>query len=174
MDLLRSSGPFNSALEQIMDESEFERKTLANIEEFGCSVLHIAAEDDLPPFSYSVGITKVSKAPELVVIGLKQPIAHFIVNEYNKRVRSGEQFVSGNRYSDFIEGFEVQAQTVDPSFYSEYVGYNLWLYDGPNFEVLQFIYPTTSGVWPWEPGASEWFRSNQPILSTQSIENNAR
>ena len=156
-----------------MDESEFERKTLANIEEFGCSVLHIAAEDDLPPFTYSVGITKSSNAPELVVIGLKQPIAHFIINEYNRRVRSGEQFIDSERYSGFIEGFEILAKKVDPSFYDEYFGYDLWLYKGPNFEVLQFIYPTTAGVWPWEPSASEWFRSNQPILSTDSGENNA-
>lgn len=157
-----------------MNESDFEQKTLENIEAFGCSVLHIAAEDDLPPFSYSVGITKTSKAPELVVIGLKQPIAHFIVNEYNRRVRSGDKFVSGNRYSGFIEGFELQAQQVDPAFYDEYFGYNLWLYDGPNFEVLQFIYPTTAGVWPWEADASDAFRSNQPILSIESEAHHSR
>lgn len=156
-----------------MDESEFERETLENIEAFGCAVLHIAAEDDLPPFSYSVGITKTSNAPELVVIGLKQPIAHFIINEYNKRVRTGERFVSGNRYSGFIKDFEVQAQKVDPSFYDEYFGYNLWLYDGPNFEVLQFIFPTTAGVWPWAPDASDWSRANQPILSIERIGHNA-
>lgn len=155
-----------------MDESEFERKTLENIESFGCSVLHIAAEDDLPPFTYSVGIQKSSNAPELVVIGLKQPIAHFIVNEYNRRVRVGEIFVDGERYSGFIEGFEVLARKVDPSFYDEYFGYDLWLYKGPNFEVLQFIYPTTAGVWPWETNASDWFRSNQPILSIHGGENN--
>lgn len=156
-----------------MNDSEFEQKTLENIDKFGCSVLHIAAEDDLPPFAYSVGITKTSAAPELVVIGLKQPISHFIVNEYNRRVRSGETFVSGNRYSGFIEGFEVQAQKVDPSFYEEYFGFNLWLYEGPHFEVLQFIYPTTDGVWPWEPDASDRFRSNQPILSGAGAESGA-
>jgi len=151
-----------------MNESEFERRTLANIEKFGCSVLHIPAEDDLPSFTYSVGITKTSKAPELLVIGLEQSLAHFIINEYNRRVRSGEVFTTGKRYSGFIEGFEVQAEKVAPSFYDEYFGNNLWLYEGPNFEVLQFVYPTTTGVWPWEPDASDWFCSNQPILSDDS------
>jgi Domain of unknown function (DUF4262) len=69
-----------------MDEAD--RKILENIERFGCSVMHIAAEDQLPPFAFSVGITKTAAAPEVVVIGLKRPIAHFAVNEYNRRVRS--------------------------------------------------------------------------------------
>jgi len=32
------------------------------------------------------------------VIGLKQPIAHFVVNEYNQRVRSGEKQDKGDRF----------------------------------------------------------------------------
>ena len=38
---------------------------------------------------------------------------------------------------------------------------------GPDFEAVQLIWPTTSGVWPWEPAASEWFRSNQPLLASE-------
>jgi hypothetical protein len=44
---------------------------------------------DLPPFSYSVGIQRSTGALEIIVIGLKQPLSHFIVNEYNSRVRGG-------------------------------------------------------------------------------------
>jgi hypothetical protein len=145
-----------------MDEPD--RKILEDIERFGCSVMHIAAEDDLPPFAFSMGITKTSKAPEVVVVGLKQPLAHFVVNEYNRRVREGEAFVAGKKYNGFIEGFEVLAESVHASNYDEYFGYNLWLYQGPNFEVLQFVYPNTSGVWPWEEAANEWFRNWQPLL----------
>jgi hypothetical protein len=146
-----------------MDEDD--RKTLEHIEEYGCSVIHIAAEGDLPPFTYSVGITKTSSAPEAFVIGLKQPMAHFVVNEYNRRGRSGESFAPGNRYRGFLEGFEIEIHKVDPSFYQEYFGYNLWLYRGPNFAVLQLVYPNTSGIWPWEPEANDWFKAWQPILS---------
>ena len=146
-----------------MDDSD--RKTLEDIERFGCSVLHIAAEDDLPPFAYSVGITKSASAPEVVVIGLKQPMAHFVVNEYNRRVRAGIPVSAGSRHSGFIEGFEVVAEKVDRSFYEEYFGYNLWLYKGPTFEVIQLIYPNTSGVWPWQAEADEWFKAWQPVLT---------
>ena len=148
-----------------MEESD--RTTLENIDRFGCSVIHVSAEADLPPFSYSVGITKSCAAPEVVVVGLKQPVAHFIVNEYNRRARAGEVFHPGERYAGFIEGFEVIAESVDESFYEEYFGRNLWLYGGSRFRVLQLVYPNTSGMWPWQPEADEWFRSWQPILTAQ-------
>jgi hypothetical protein len=150
-----------------MDEGD--RKTLEHIEKFGCSVLHIAAEGDLPPFTYSVGITQTAKAPEVVVIGLKRELAHSVVNEYHRRVRDGEVFVPGQRYSGFIGDFEMEAQKVDRSFYKEYFGYDLWLYKGPNFEVLQLVYPSTSGVWPWDEAASDWFRAWQPVLTASPV-----
>lgn len=146
-----------------MDDAN--RTTLEHIEKFGCTVLHIAAEDDLPPFSYSVGITKTSSAPEVVVIGLKQKIAHSIVNDYNRRVRAGERLVDGQRYGGFIEGFDVEARLVEKAFYEAYFGQNLRFYKGQNFEVIQLIYPNTSGVWPWQVEADEWFKSWQPILT---------
>ena len=149
-----------------MDEAD--RQVLENIKRFGCQVMHIAAEDDLPPFAYSVGIQQTTSAPEVVVIGLKQPMAHFVVNEYNNRVRNGERFVTGQRYAGFVGGFDVLVSDVDKSHYEEYFGVDLWLYEGPNFDVVQLIYPNTSGVWPWQPEANDGFRAWQPILSKAS------
>jgi hypothetical protein len=88
-----------------------------------------------------------------------------MVNEYNRRVRAGENFVPGARYSGFIEGFDVLVERVHESHYDEYFGYNRWLYRGSNFEVLQLVYPNTSGVWPWDENADAWFRARQPRLS---------
>ena len=88
-----------------MDKAD--HQVLENIQKFGCQVMHIAAEDDLPPFAYSVGIQQTTSAPEVLVIGLKQPMAHFVVNEYNNRVRNGEKFVPGQKYSGFLGDFDV-------------------------------------------------------------------
>lgn len=151
-----------------MDEPD--RKILEDIERFGCSVMHIAAEDDLPPFAFSMGISRTSNAPEVIVVGLAQPMAQFVVNEYNRRIRSGEAIVAGRKYAGFIGGFDVLAESVHVSNYEEYLGYNLWLYQGPTFEVLQLVYPNTSGVWPWEQGASDSFRSWQPQLSRAALQ----
>jgi hypothetical protein len=40
-----------------------------------------------------------------------------------------------------------------------------WLYKGQPFRVYQIIWPTTTGVFPWEPGASDWFIARQPLLA---------
>jgi len=146
-----------------------EAKALADINQYGCHVIHVAAEGDLPPFSYSVGICRSSGRPEVVVIGLKHNVAHFVVNEYNHRARAGEIFIPGVLYAGFIEGFDVTFEKVEPEFYAEYFGWNLWLYGGANFEVLQLVYPTTSGAWPWQSSVSDWFRSLQPILTSRPV-----
>ena len=141
-----------------------EEQALADIEEYGCHVIHVLEDEEGPPFSYSVGVQKSSGAPEVIVVGLKQPIAHFILNEYNARVRAGETFAAGRRYDGFLEGFEIQLEPVASEHFDEYLGWNKWLYGGNDFEVFQIVYPTTDGVWPWEQGASEWFRLRQPLL----------
>lgn len=146
-----------------------ERKALADIDRYGCHVINVMAEDELPPFTYSVGVSRSSGRPEVVVIGLKQELAHAVVNDYNQRGQAGEVFTPGELYSDFLEGFDVTFERVDRAFYAEYFGWDLWLYGGPEFDALQLVYPTTDGHWPWQPGASDWFRARQPILTSSPV-----
>jgi hypothetical protein len=150
-----------------------EQKALADIEQYGCHVLHVVAENDLPPFSYSVGIQRSSGAPEVIVIGLKQPLSHFIVNEYNRRVRAGERFMAGQRVSGFIEGFDCEFRAVHASRHGDYMGWDMWLYGGGPFDALQLVYPTTSGVWPWDPEPDQWLQAWQPLLE-QPVSHEAR
>ena|SRR3989338_5184296 len=146
-----------------MDEND--RKVFDNIEKYGCHVIYVFDTNEIyPPFTYSVGIQKSSNAPEVVVVGLKKEISAFIVNEYNRRVREGEQFVTGKKYDGFLEGFEVFFEPVNECHYKEYFGYNIWLYGGHDFKVLQVVWPSTTGIWPWQEEASEWLRNNQPML----------
>jgi Domain of unknown function (DUF4262) len=146
-----------------MDASE--RKALEDIQQHGCHIIYVMAEDDLPPFAYTIGIQRTSHAPELIVIGLKQPIACFVLNEYNRRIRQGEKFNDGQMSGGFLEGFECQFQTVHRTHYPEYLGWAQWLYKREEFDTLQIVYPNTSGVWPWQNEADECFKSWQPILS---------
>jgi hypothetical protein len=127
--------------------------------------MHVMEEGELPPFAYSIGIQQETGAPEVVVIGLKQPMAHSVVNEYNSQVRAGERFEPGKFYSGFLEGLDVCVEEVPRSAYEDYFGQNLDFYGGPKFNVLQIIYPTTKGVWPWAEDAAPSFRQWQPILA---------
>jgi len=142
-----------------------EQKAMDDIAKYGCHVIHVLAEKDLPPFAYSVGIQRSSGQPEVVIIGLRQPLVHSLVNVYNKRIRDGERFVAGQFYSDFIGNFQITFENVHKSHYRDYFGWDRWLYGGDDFAVVQLIYPTTEGIWPWDAAAPDGFRAWQPVLT---------
>jgi Domain of unknown function (DUF4262) len=147
-----------------MDERDL--KALEDIEKFGCHVLNIMEGEEQPCFSYSIGIEKKQGKPEILVVGLKNTLAHSIVNNYCERLQKGEAFIPGNFYSDFIEGFDVTFIEGDRKFYKEYLGWALWLYAGENFKVYQLVWPSTKGVWPWDEEKSEYYVWAQPILNS--------
>jgi len=39
------------------------------------------------------------------------------------------------------------------------------LYRSNDFPTLQVVYPTTTGIWPWQQQASQWFRKWQTMLA---------
>lgn len=80
-------------------------------------------------------------------------------------MRAGERFESGKFYSGFLEGFDVLLEEVPLAAYDEYLRWDIAFYGGTDFKVLQIIYPTTKGVWPWANAASESFKKWQPILA---------
>jgi len=149
----------------------YEQNILQHIEKHGCSVTSVFdPEELLPPFSYSIGIAQSCGAPELIIIGLGSKLSHRMVNEYNRRVQSGERFLPGVNYLGFLEGFAVQFGPVTREHREEYMRSACWLHDGSEFDALQLIWPNTSGIWPWDAEASEWLRTNQPLLSGKLAE----
>lgn len=139
-------------------------KALADIEKYGCHILHVMEDETGPPFAYSIGIEKTSNRPELVVTGLKRKLAQWIINEYNNRIRAGESFEADKFYSGFLGDFDVMFRPVLKEHYEEYFGWGRWLYKGDEFRVLQLIWPSTSGVWPWDPAATEDYTYFMPLL----------
>ncbi len=149
--------------------TDYEQDIHANIAKFGCSVTSVADPDEKePPFSYSIGIARTCHAPEVIVVGLNAKLGHWLVNEYNGRVQAGERFIPGSLYGGFLEGFEVQFVPVDREHRAEYMRSATWLHGGPDFEALQLLWPSTGGLWPWDPDAGEWLRAQQPLLEAVS------
>lgn len=145
-----------------------EKKALEDIGKCGCHIISVYAEKDLPPFCYSIGIQKSCGAPELVIFGLKSKLAGWMINEYNSRVRRDGSLETGKFYSGFIEGFDCLLEPVNKKHYDEYFGWNNWLYKSHDYDVVQLVYPTKSGVWPWQPEA-ENIRQWQPILTAYGL-----
>ena len=148
---------------------DYEKNILKHIEDHGCSITSVFdPEENNPPFTYSIGIAKSSGAPELIIVGLSSELSYWMVNEYNRRCQAGERFQTGVLYLGFLEGFAVQFGEVAPEQRAEYMRSTCWLHGGNDYDALQLIWPNTSGVWPWDAAASQWFRSNQPLLSGSS------
>lgn len=144
-------------------------KALSDIETYGLHVISVREEGEQPPFSYSIGIERSLGMPELIVIGLRASVAHAAINACYDQMRSGTQIAPGSRVADLLGGdFKCLIGEVDPIHYRDYMGWALWLYEGPGFRAHQIIYPTTSGVFPWEPEAGEWFRRWQPLLAVSA------
>ncbi|QPJ62614.1 MAG: DUF4262 domain-containing protein [Candidatus Nitronauta litoralis] len=146
-----------------MDPSE--QKALNDIDEYGCHIIQVLAEGDYPAFSYSIGIATTYQEPDLCVIGLKEPIAGFVINEYAAQLKQGIHFTNGKLYSGFLEGFNVYFETVSENHYKNYFGYATWYYKGDNFKMRQLVWPTTSGVFPWSGIGPDIFEDWQPILT---------
>lgn len=122
-----------------------------------------------PKFAYSIGIETTSHQPDLLVTGLDLDLAHWIINEYNRRLRSGETFVRNRPYDGFIEGFPVLFSPMRKEHYRDYLGWGLWFYRGDDFRLFQLIYPDTSGRWLWDQGISENYRWSLPLLAEAPI-----
>lgn len=143
---------------------EHEQKAIDDIAKYGCHILHVMEEGEYPRFTYSIGIEKATGQPDIIITGLKKELAHWMINEYNRRINEGEIFEASKYYNDYLEGFEVTFIEVAKEHYKDYCGWGLWYNKGDNFKMLQLVYPSTSGVWPWDEGAPEDFIRFQPLL----------
>lgn len=147
------------------DTDAMERQALADIDAYGLHVLHVGEGEDAPPFTYSMGIEKSLGMPELIMVGLRPEVAHAAINECYRQMKAGKAIGPGSRVRDLLGGdFECVIVEVPPEAIRKYLRWNLWLYAGADFRAWQIVYPTTSGVFSWDPDVPESFLWWQPLL----------
>ena len=137
---------------------------LDNIDKYGLTVRYVFDNKEDFHFSYSIGLYKTYQHPEIIMIGLKQELAHVVINNLAADIKNGKRHDANSWSPDVLDGFECYFIEVDKSNYDAYVGGDLWLYGGDNFPLLQCIYPTVNGVYPWEEAWPENIKNLQPIL----------
>jgi hypothetical protein len=145
--------------------SEEDKLIIDNIENVGCHILKVGEGEGKPGFAYSIGIGLTRKHPDLTIQGLNLDLAHAMINNYCDRLKDGETFESGKFYSGFLEEFDVYFVEVDKKYYEEYFGFATWLYQGKDYKMLQLIWPTTDGKWPWDEDTTALYDWAQPILN---------
>ena len=133
-------------------------KALADIEKYGLHVVSVMEDDEHAPFTYSIGIEQSLGMPELIVIGLKSNVAHSAINECYRQMKEGVAIAPGARVAGLLGGgFECLIGEASFEKVSDYMHWARWLYKGQPFRAYQIIWPSTTGLFPWEPGAADWF-----------------
>jgi Domain of unknown function (DUF4262) len=143
-----------------------EKKLLADIKKTGWHVINVPADEAGPSFSYSIGLYETFGHPEIIIVGLKGEVAHGLINRIGEAVREGKKFSSGKFYSGIIDSFKCFLLTVAEKNYEEYVGYARWHYQGNQFPLLQCLFPTVTGKFPWQWPSDK--KHLQPILGKRS------
>jgi Domain of unknown function (DUF4262) len=148
-----------------------DKEVRENITAYGCHIYWIGdPKGKEPPFAYSIGIEESCGAPEVIVFGLSANLTQFVINEYNRRAQKHKPFPQGKRHRGFLKGFSVYIEPVATALTKQYMLGCRRLYGNWKFKVAQIIWPSTTGVWPWEAGASEWIQHNQPLLCPRPVQ----
>lgn len=151
---------------QTTPEDDHDRKLLADIERHGWHLIGIDDDDDLPAYVFSVGIAHTLEQPELCIFGLNdtQTMAQ-IINAIGELMRSGETFDDWFESDEVLDGYSCMFRAVDPELYREYFGYALWFHEGPNFPMLQCVWPDRDHRYPWDDGFQA---QSQPVLAMKT------
>jgi hypothetical protein len=132
--------------------SKADQKLLSDIEEYGWHIVNVLEDEEGPPYSFSIGLYHTFRHPEVIIIGLDPDLMQNMINWIGADIRGGKSFEIGKEYADLIEGFNCTFMVVQKKYYSEYLGYAMWFYKGDGFPVIQCVWPTTKGKFPWEKG----------------------
>lgn len=148
-------------------ENDYDKQLHSQIDELGWHNVHIAEENGMPAFAFTLGHFHKQNHPELIIIGLPAETAHELLNiAVVKIVGAKEAIEPYKKYNDFTESLSVAFVPVDLEHYGEYLGYANWYYGSmpKPFPVMQMVWPDREGKYPWEPGYDKSFLQIQPIL----------
>jgi len=150
-----------------MDKSE--RKVIDDIDRCGWHVVKVMEDQEHPPHAFSIGLYKTFRHPEIIIVGLKLEMMHNVINSIGADVKDGKVYESGKYYPGLLEKFDCWFNNVPCSLYEDYVGYAVWYYKQSSFPLLQCVWPTTQGIYPWELSYPRDLIQRQPVLGEPFI-----
>lgn len=146
-------------------EDASERKVLSDIAEFGWHCVHIMDEGDLVEYSFTVGLFQSYRHPELIVFGMASDIAHQILSIAAQEAKRGAPIDLSAPTDALLKDYSCCFVQVPTSEYYEHVGFARWYYQGNDFPLVQIVWPSRSGHFPWHPEADPEFKRAQPLIA---------
>jgi hypothetical protein len=148
-----------------MEMNRVESKVASDVDAFGWHVILVAASDRAPQFAYTIGLFHTYQHPAVVVIGLTDAKAHEVLNIISAAVKSGARYGAGDRVDGILVNYPSAFVVFPRSAYADYLGVARRFYAGDEFTALQFVWPDSSGRFPWEAGVAEGARATQVVQS---------
>lgn len=130
-------------------------------DEEGCDG-HPADDGAGPPFAYTVGLGHRADHPELLMSGLDRRVMHHAVNVVAEQVLAGRRFRPGDVVEGVLGGWPVVLEQVSEAGLREAVIWSGWFHRRRP-EALALVWPSsTTGLFPWQPGAAAEVDAAQP------------
>lgn len=125
----------------------------------------VDSDDKQEWFSYSTGLFRKFRHPEIILCGLSSNTALAVINEIGNGIESGRKFALNKDYSDiFDDNVKCRFRAMHLSRYGEYVLMSRWFYEGDQFPVWQCLWPDEVGLYPWEADCDPGVVELQPRL----------
>lgn len=147
-------------------DDDFDRKLLADVASHGWHLVGIDDDPEGPGYVFSVGMFHTLGHPEICMFGLSSTkTMGQIINGIGDLIRSGQSFDDWKESQDVLAGYLCMFRHVDPTSYREYFGYALWFYEGPEFPMLQCVWPDKQHRYPWDSNFDSRMVQPQPVLA---------
>jgi hypothetical protein len=145
-------------------KDEAEQKALDDIRKHGLHLIHVQDDSQGPGFTYSIGLFENYAHPEIIIFGLKLELASILLNNMAFDIKEGKTFTPREFHEGVLDDFLCYFGEVPPVHFREFVGWARWFYEGDNFQLLQCVYPTVKGIFPWQANFPEDTRWHCPML----------
>ncbi len=151
--------------------TEFEQRIVANVEQYGCHVMHVFDPDGVKAnFSYSIGFPVSLCQSDVIVFGLDRKLMQSMINEIHRQCRDGLAMQDELRVSNLLEGFDCELRSVrSENLVAEYFGSAMWYHRTQTGHAVtgafQIVWPgAVNGLFPWDEGVSQDVIDAQPAL----------
>ena len=128
---------------------EAEKKAVSNVKKYGLHIIQVLEDENYPQFSYTIGLYENYLHPEIIIIGLRRELAQVLLNNMAHDIKNGKTFEAGEFHEGVLDNFLCYFGEVPKNQYKDHVGWATWFYEGSNFPLVQCIYPTVEGKFPW-------------------------
>ena len=149
--------------------ADLQESIRANVKEHGWHTQAVGGDHIWPKFTYSIGWGVSRSWPEVVIIGQRMETSHMMLSElWESNITPTADVLR----QDILPGYGCQMRTVDLSWYDFLFGAGIDFYteaSHPPFKALQCVWPTTSGVLPWDQNAPEGFDKAQPLVYKEML-----